>query len=461
MDVSKQMRIQELQKRFDEFKNYERLTQEAVDHKWRDIMTHEKLQSQKNSIDSIKVEYNKQLDRYDSIIHRLFQWITDGESQYQFALRAHKKNLDLLTDLANRRLDAEQLRFDKSLKKIVYEYETTRQKAVSRFQSHVSEVRDIKNAIEHEYDQKKASLEDEFRSEKDNMTMKSQEAISALRTHIYDEIRKVEDDQTKDNNTFKQKSEGKLQQFRTMFEKHKNNQKTMKRNESTIIKLQAEIAHLRRKIKNNDRESKESNDRLRQEKDNLGRHFRELKEVMAQFRIIESRKLADISISFEDAINTVSQKLTLAEKILKYAELTRKLETEREQVLPFPPSIVETDSEIQRQMAQFKLQLKGDSKYVGESDMFDKFYRRFNKVLLEKMALQREREGLLAHNQRLKMMMKNYMDGMTVSQEIMNKQNTLFIVNQKTNAPLRKVEQESIPIVDAVLTINDIKHQGY
>jgi len=157
----------------------------------------------------------------------------------------------------------------------------------------------------------------------------------------------------------------------------------------------------------------------------------------------------------------MEEKLTLAEKILKYAEMMRKLETEREQVLPFPKSIVETDPEIMRQMQQFKLQLKGDAKYVAESDLFDKFYRRFNKGLLEKFALQREREALVQHNRRLRGMVSRFMDGMGVSKAVIERPNTLFIVNQNTNAPKRKVEQDGIPQIHAGLTVAADHLQGY
>jgi hypothetical protein len=257
------------------------------------------------------------------------------------------------------------------------------------------------------------------------------------------------------HDSFKSKSEGKMQQFHQMLEKHKKRQRLMKLNEEEIVKKAAEISHWRRKIKNNERESKESNDRLRTEKENLSLHFRELKATMAQFRVAENRKLAEISVAFENAIKRMSEQLKLAEKILKYAEMTRKMETEREEVMPFPKSIVETDPEIMRQMQQFKLQLKGDSKYVAESDLFDRFYRRFNKVLLEKLSLQRERESLLQHNSRLKSMMRKYMGGMGISQDLQNRPNTLFIVNQNTNAPLRRVDQDRIPKIDAKQTVEE------
>ncbi|OHT00608.1 hypothetical protein TRFO_32727 [Tritrichomonas foetus] len=320
---------------------------------------------------------------------------------------------------------------------------------------HIAEYRDITNAIEHEYSHTKTEMDSKFRTEKESLQMKNQEAISALRAHIMEETNRVITEIQKRQEKFKEESDGRMMQFQQMYEKHKKRQRTMKANEEEIIKKAAEISHWRRKIKNNERESKEANDRLRTEKENLSQHFRQLKDTMAQFRATEARKLAEISVAYEDAINTVTDKLKLAEKILKYAEMTRKLETEREQVLPFPKSIVETDPEIMRQMQQFKLQLKGDSKYVAESDMFDKFYRRFNKILLEKLSLQREREALLQHNTRLKNMLKKYMGGMAVSKDLMDRPNTLFIVNQNTNAPLRKVDQDAIPKIDAAITIHE------
>ena len=235
----------------------------------------------------------------------------------------------------------------------------------------------------------------------------------------------------------------------------------MRENEKIIAKKAADISHWRRKIKTNETESKAENDRLRQEKETLSLHFRELKEVMAQFRNNEAKKLAEISVAFEDAITEMTKKLSLAENILKYAEMNRKLETEREQIMPFPISIAETDPEISRQMRNFKLQLKGDSKFVDESDMFDNFYRRYNKVLLETLSLEREKKQLDARNRYLKGLVSKYMNGLAVKEDVMNHPNTLVIVNQNTNAPKGEPPEDVIPVVDAPLTIHANQLQGY
>jgi hypothetical protein len=461
VDLLREARIASFRQRFQEFKKSEQLNNTAIESKWRDILATQKNAEEIQSIAKIRASYTKQLDRCDSIIHRLLQWIEGGEKQYQFALRSHKHNLELLWNLANRRITNGLDRFNTQLQTLKDEFNQNRTAALTEYRRHIAEVRDITGAIEHGFDLKKVEMDGRYRTEREALQMKAQEAISALRTHLTDETNKALEAQKSANDNFKAKSEGKTQQYLQMFEKDKQRKRLMKQREEMIIKLAAQIAHWRRKIKNNERESREANNRLRQEKENLSLHFRELKQTMAHFRMLENRKLAEVSVLFETSNDSMTDKLKMAEKILKYAEMTRKLETEREQVTPFPLSLVDTDPEVRSQMQQFKLELKGDPKYVTESDLFDRFYRRFNKILLEKLALQRQKELLLQHNTRLKNMMKKYMGGMGVSQDLQEKPNTLFILNQLTNAPMRKVDQDSIPKIDANLVIASNQLQGY
>ena len=156
----------------------------------------------------------------------------DSEKQYQFALRAHKRNLELIQNLANKRLDTELDRFRTALNTEVTEYENNKKKMNDEFNSHLSEVRDIKNAIEHEYAHKRDDIELKFKTEKDSLSMKHQEAVSALRTHVSDEVKKVLERQQFESTQYKDRTYDKLQSFQQLYEKNKKNQATMKKNET-------------------------------------------------------------------------------------------------------------------------------------------------------------------------------------------------------------------------------------
>jgi len=56
---------------------------------------------------------------------------------------------------------------------------------------------------------------------------------------------------------------------------------------------------------------------------------------MLNFRDDEGRRLADLTRNSKACMDTLTGFMKIGEKILKTAELCRKLETEREKVLPF------------------------------------------------------------------------------------------------------------------------------
>lgn len=63
----------------------------------------------------------------------------------------------------------------------------------------------------------------------------------------------------------------------------------------------------------------------------------------------------------------------------------------------------------------------------------ENFWKRYNKVLLEKLALDKEKQTLMAENGQLRTLLKQYLDGISVNDEILSQVNPLFVVNHKTN----------------------------
>lgn len=70
---------------------------------------------------------------------------------------------------------------------------------------------------------------------------------------------------------------------------------------------------------------------------------------------------------------------------------------------------------------------------MHEYGSLENFWKRFNKVFLDKLALDKEKMGLVQENQQLRTLLKQYLDGISVNDEIISQVNPLFIVNNKTN----------------------------
>ncbi|NWX13548.1 DRC2 protein, partial [Aegotheles bennettii] len=112
-------------------------------------------------------------------------------------------------------------------------------------------------------------------------------------------------------------------------------------------------------------------------------------------------------------------------RILRLAEMCRKLETEEEKVLPFYLSSL---AKGEQQDAQHILEEPPEEPlaravwdYVG----LERFWQRFNKVKLEEKALEKEREALSRRNRHLRELLGQYLEGISVSQEVLDKPNSL------------------------------------
>ena len=68
-----------------------------------------------------------------------------------------------------------------------------------------------------------------------------------------------------------------------------------------------------------------------------------------------------------------------------------------------------------------------------EYESLENFWKRFNKVMLDKVALDKEKDTLMRENQQLRTLLKQYLDGISVNDEILSSVNPLFVVNHRTN----------------------------
>ncbi|XP_011787200.1 PREDICTED: coiled-coil domain-containing protein 65-like [Colobus angolensis palliatus] len=134
-------------------------------------------------------------------------------------------------------------------------------------------------------------------------------------------------------------------------------------------------------------------------------------------------------------IVTTSYEPSVGEKILKLAEICRKFETEEEKVLPFYSSVLtpkEQEGIEENNLEELTEEL---AKVMVDYTGMENFWKRYNKVKLEQLSLQHRRAQLLDINGKLREMLKQYLDGISVSDEVLSQLNPLFIVNYQSNLP--------------------------
>ncbi|KAF0977009.1 hypothetical protein FDP41_003662 [Naegleria fowleri] len=133
----------------------------------------------------------------------------------------------------------------------------------------------------------------------------------------------------------------------------------------------------------------------------------------------------------KETIDSLNEKLEKASRILKLSEVNRRYETERERLIPFETELESTTALASVAESAMEDLMDGEEKKFTESEwqQLDRFYKRFNKVLLDNLALEQEKEHLVDQNKKLRDMLKQYLDGITVNEDVLNSRNPLLIVD--------------------------------
>ncbi|NXL94067.1 DRC2 protein, partial [Alectura lathami] len=106
------------------------------------------------------------------------------------------------------------------------------------------------------------------------------------------------------------------------------------------------------------------------------------------------------------------------ERILRLAEMCRRLETEEEKVLPFYPSSLapgeQQDAERLLKESPTEPLAQAMQDYAG----LERFWQRFSKAKLEAHALLQQRAALGRRNQQLRGLLQRYLKGLSVTPEV-------------------------------------------
>merc|ERR1712193_412862 len=272
-----------------------------------------------------------------------------------------------------------------------------------------------------------------------------------MRSHLEERIEQM-----------KEKCNAHLQNYRTQTEAHTADYKTYLARDASLSKqverklrqverMQSQITHWKLKIQQNRQECEERNGQLRTEKDHIAKHFQELKAKMNRFRNEEKKRLTDLIQNARSCIKNLKDQLSLAEKILKTAELCRKFETEREKVLPFYLSREVDVEELAFDDDDLKEEIKESLADTGidEWTYLDTFFKRFNKVKLDHLAIEKERQRLEKENVQLRSILKQFLDGVSVNEDVLSQPNPLLVVNGKVNLnhiPVKRAHEKKVVI---------------
>jgi len=422
-----------------------------LNHQWRNIMREAKAKELKKDIEILSQTFERVIDRKDAVIKSLSKDIAEAEEQYAMALRSHLQNVDYLMELQKQRLEALTREYSVELEIICEEFDLERAMLIEQHNVEMNDIADILFAMDQNFQERESEAKSEFQSMRDEIKNKNLEEKHALRVQLETKV----DDLWQQFRQALQNYNETTEEKKTVFESLKlKDEKSAKEIETQMRKLQRigdQIGHLKGKMSANAKECEERNKVLKEEdesvitaqdREKMQRHFHELKAEMNQVRDKERDKLTKLTLESNAAIKEVKRQKEKGELILRLSEMCRKMETEEEKVLPFYASSLTKDENEDVEAAVLEPPSQPLAEAMHEYSSLENFWKRYNKVLLDKLSLDKEKQTMSQENHQLRTLLKQYLDGISVNDEILSQVNPLFVVNNKSNVKL------NVPVMD-------------
>ncbi|XP_071166251.1 dynein regulatory complex subunit 2-like [Mytilus edulis] len=413
-----------------------------LNHQWRNIMREAKSKELRKEIEILSQTFERIVDRKDATIKSLAKDLQEAEEQYAMALRSHLQAVDSLFDIQDERLDKLQMDYEEELAIIQEEFDSERALMLEQNGIEMNDIADIMFAMDQNFQDRENDARADYESLCDEIKNKDMEEKHGIRMTLLDKI----------DSLWKQFDQA-LKAYLSSTQSRKNEFEDYKRRDDhaaqeidsqmrRINKLWDNISQLKSKMAANAKECEERNKQLKEEREKMLAHFQDLKAQMNRLRERERDKLTKMTLESNGAMKELKRQNEKVTVILKLAEMCRKLETEEEKVLPFYASSLTQEEQEDVQTAMLEPGYEPLAQTMHEYSSLENFWKRFNKVFLDKLALDKEKMGLVQENQQLRTLLKQYLDGISVNDEIISQVNPLFIVNNKTNVKL------NVPVTD-------------
>jgi len=428
---------------------YAKINSIKIHNQWRKIMRLAKVEDLRKEIEILSQNHEREVDRKDAIIQMLDRDLEDSEEQYQMALRSHLRIVDSLIDLQYTRVRALQDSFNTSLQALEDEFDTERTEIINAHQRQKKDMHDMMTAMEQEFTEAENEARQEYEAQREEIKNRNSEEYNVLKISLEGTITDLENHFEDQHKAYKSSTDARTESFRKLTKNDAASARIIERRMRRLIRLQDSLAHWRTKISTNSREWEERNRLLRNEKDIMSRHYQNLKGGMTRFRNTETNRLKQLTINSGNCITDLTDKIAMSSRILRLAELNRKMETEQEKVIPFSRPMVEIPEDAplsgydlggpskKAADAEPKIILHsyGTDEHdneVEEWDYFNRFHQRFNKVNMDKAAIEKEKDRLGNENADLRTILKQYLDGISVNEDVINNPgNPLVIFNNK------------------------------
>ncbi|XP_076870282.1 dynein regulatory complex subunit 2 [Brachyhypopomus gauderio] len=407
--------------------NLHKLTQQ-----WRSVLRQTRAAELRADIAVLSQTFERVLDRKDSVIKSLVSDLGEAEQQSAVALRSHLHSTDRLLQLHKGRLAALALEWSTGLEELNTEFNTERERILTVHKQEMAYLEDVAFAMEQRYDEINREVRLNYQNTRDDITNQSIEEKHALRTQLEGTEKELWEQFQQVLHSYSEATKVRQVEYESLRAKDEHSAREIDLQMRRLQKMQDYISDLRSRLSSGQRESEVSARELRAVREDVAHKVQQLKTKLSLARAAERRQLANLTMHSSKTAQKLRDIIGKGDKLLRLAEMCRKLETEQEKVLPFYASSLSAEELSQERAHAMEAPSEELARAMLDYTSLERFWQRYNKVLLERLCLEQEKAALGRENQQLRILLKQYLDGISVSDEILRQRNPLLIVSRQS-----------------------------
>ncbi|XP_046390508.1 dynein regulatory complex subunit 2 [Ischnura elegans] len=398
---------------------FARINLAKIHQQWRQILRNIKIVELKEEVEALQQSFNRLFETKDEAVRSLVEGLDEAEAQYRRNLYSHVCTIDRLIVLQSERLRFLHKDYVNKKNLLLKDGRKRLQECkVSNFmaQEHLSV---IIHASETKFLKSESEARNEFitkTTEWKNMYDNEHNLMMGCREDKIEVLTKIFNDTT---NEYLNSTEERRKHYATLKAKDDLNrciiEKQSKRLEDGQVlteKLKEHLASLRVSYDI-------SMNNMKEERNELSAYFSQLRNNSLLMEKIDKEKITHVAVASNNVINYLEKLIDQANNILRLAQSCRRFETIQEKVVkpgfsddkPENHQLSACDSEDEETSNWLKC-------ILADYKELDGFWKRFNKVLMERATLKLHYSALSVENDQLKAALRHYFSSISPSSQM-------------------------------------------
>ena len=303
--------------------------------RWLFIMREAKSNQLREAATVMAQTHSRTIDRKNTLLQSLEREVDDAETQHRRAVSDHASRVETLLRLHANRARETSDHFASDARLVAEAFKNEELEIKEKHARHRRDMLDVLDAMEKAHESFFVRRRARFETAREEIKSRNAEAFENAKNKLEAAVRACERTCEEAHKTYVSGTDTRAASFEQLTARDSQSARTIESRMRDLGRLARRLRRVKGALESQSREWREKNKALRKEKERVRDHAHALAATTKRGRAEANAKLKALLAGSNGALKSLDARLTEAERILKLAAAARRLETERERVVPF------------------------------------------------------------------------------------------------------------------------------